>query len=335
MVVCFEDNFRAQIPIYKSFRGFYTTFDFRSNRLKECDTVYVSVTGDDENSGKSRFEAKKTIESALRTKARSIVMMNGVYRAGENFNNGVSIQNVNLIGERHVVVDNMQHAPMVVKGNIFISGIEFVNGNRGSLRTYIDNPNAVCTYINSKFSKSLVDNEDIGKAQSLGGLRVQGGTHYLYKCEAWGNGLDGFNYHSAPDGSANVPHVVEVECKAFHNGEKNAYESNNASTAHDGTHIIRLNCEYGYSHGGNVADVHNNTISFNLGCVSYSVWDLGKANRSFQSNYFCASGAVMYMLGCKSYGSFYDLSCWGGGTLFTDRSYKKTYVKDGSLFLLK
>lgn len=90
------------------------------------------------------------------------------------------------------------------------------------MRTYIDNPNDVCTYINCKFNKSLVDNEDIGKARSLGGLRIQGGTHYLYKCEASYNGLDGFSYHSAPDGSTNSPHVVEVECKAFHNGEKNA-----------------------------------------------------------------------------------------------------------------
>lgn len=334
-VYCFEDGFRAQIPIFKSSSSFYTSYDFNENYLKGLDTVYVSVNGKDENSGSSRTEAKRTIESALHTRARTIIMTSGIYRAGENFCSDVSLVNVNLIGEGDVVVDNVHCPPMVIKGNVFIRNIEFINGSRGSLRTYIDNSNDVCTYINCKFNKSLVDNEDIGKAQSLGGLRIQGGTHYLYKCEASYNGLDGFSYHSAPDGSTNSPHVVEVECKAFHNGEKNAYESNNASTAHDGTHVIRLNCEYGYSHGGNVADVHKNTISFNLGCTSYSVWDLGTENRSFQSNYFCASGAVMYLLGCKSYGSYYDLSCWGKGVLFTDRNYKNNYVKDGTFTLLR
>ena len=146
--------------------------------------------------------------------------------------------------------------PFVVSGNVFIRNIEFDNGNRGSLRTYIQDNNSICTYIQCKFNNSIVDNEDVGKAQSLGGLRIQGGTHYLYKCEASNNGFDGFSYHAAPDGSSNAPHIVEVDCKAFHNGVNNTYESNNASTAHDGTNIIRLNCVYGFSHFGNVADVH-------------------------------------------------------------------------------
>lgn len=50
-VYCFEDGFRAQIPIFKSSSGFYTSYDFNKNFLKGRDTVYVSVNGKDGNSG--------------------------------------------------------------------------------------------------------------------------------------------------------------------------------------------------------------------------------------------------------------------------------------------
>ena len=335
IVHCFNNEFRASIPIYKNKNVFYTTFDFEKNRLKGNDTIYVSVRGDDGSSGKKRTEAKRTIEAALRTKARNIVLLQGYYKAGINFKNNTQLSNLNIIGDGKVVIDNKGQAPFVIIGNIFISNIEFVNGNRGSLRTFLKNPHSVCTYVNCKFNKSLVDNIDVSKAQSLGGLRIQGGTHYIYKCEASQNGFDGFSYHAAPDGSTNAPHVVEVSCKAFHNGEHNAYESNNASTAHDGTHIIRLNCEYGYSHGGNVADVHKNTVSFNIGCVAHSVKDLGANYRNYQANYFCATNAIMYLLGCKSYGCFYDISCWNGGTVFSDKQYHNRYEQNGNMKFLR
>ncbi len=333
-VCCFVNGFRAPIPIYKNKSRFYTTYDFEGNRLKGNDTVYVSEKGNDAKSGKKPEEAKKTVEAALRTKSRDIILLEGYYKAGVNFKNGTPLFNINFIGEGNVVIDNMGGTPFIVLGNIFIRNIQFVNGNRGSLRTYLENPYNVCTYVCCKFNHSLVDNVDVSKAQSLGGLRIQGGTHYLYRCEASLNGYDGFSYHAAPDGSNNAPHVIEVECKAFHNGRQNLYESNNASTAHDGTHVIRLNCKYGYSHGGNVADVHKNTVSFNIGCTCNYVMDLGVANRKYQSNYFCANNAVMYLLGCGSYGAFYDISCWNDGTMFLDRKYRNEYDKGGSVKMI-
>lgn len=335
-VDCFSSDFRASIPIYKGKDGcFYTTYDFEKNRLEGADSIYVSVNGNDDNSGLTVDKAKRSIESALKTKAHNVILLKGHYQAGVNFKNSTELSDVNLIGKDTVVIDNMERDPFVVTGNVFIRNIDFVNGNKGSLRAFIKDPRKTCTYIDCKFNSSLIDNVDVSKAQSLGGLRIQGGTHYLYRCEASHNGFDGFSYHAAPDGSTNAPHVVEVECKAFHNGEHNAYESNNASTAHDGTIIIRLNGEYGYSHGGNVADVHNNTVSFNIGCTAYSVMDLGKHYREYQTNYFCASNAVMYLLGCKSHGSYYDISYWNGGNIFSDKNYQRKYEKDGNLILLR
>lgn len=331
----FGDEFRVSIPIYKYKEKYYTTYDFEKNKVSGSDTVYVSVSGNDSNNGRSPVLSKQTIESAIKTSAHTIVLLEGHYLAGKNFENGTNLSDINLIGIGKVVVDNNKGLPFVVSGNVFIRNIEFDNGNRGSLRTYIQDNNSICTYIQCKFNNSIVDNEDVGKAQSLGGLRIQGGTHYLYKCEASNNGFDGFSYHAAPDGSSNAPHIVEVDCKAFHNGVNNTYESNNASTAHDGTNIIRLNCVYGFSHGGNVADVHKKTVSFNIGCMSYSVMDLGPEYSKYQANYFCASDAIMYLLDCKSYGSFYDISCWNGGNLFADRIYQKKYDKGGTINMLR
>lgn len=335
IVHCFDNEFRASIPIYKKGENFYTIYDFEKNRLEGSDTVYVSVNGDDSYSGRNREKAKHTIESALRAKVHNIILLEGYYKSGINFKSDTHLSDVNLIGEGKVIIDNMKQAPLVITGNVYVRNIQFVNGSRGSLRSYLENPYKVCTYVCCKFNSSLVDSEDVSKAQSLGGLRIQGGTHYLYRCEASYNGFDGFSYHAAPDGSSNAPHVAEVECKAFHNGEHNAYESNNASTAHDGTHIIRLNCVYGYSHGGNVADVHKNTVSFNIGCSAYSVMNLGEKYREYQANFFSATNAVMYLLACKSYGSYYDLSSWNSGNILSDKVYKREYKNNGSIILLK
>ena len=332
---CFGGEFRASIPIFKKSKVFYTTYNFNRNRIIAKDTVFVSVKGNNKNNGKTPVCPKKTIEAALITNARTIILLEGRYCADTHFQNGTKLSERNLIGKGKVVLDNMQKQPLVISGNAFVCNIEFVNGNRGSLRAYIDKPNKICTYINCKFNNSLVDDVDVGKALSLGGLRVQGGTHFLYRCEASNNGFDGFSYHAAPDGSSNSPHVVEVECRAFHNGEHNSYESDNASTAHDGAHILRLNCVYGYSHGGNVADVHKNTVSLNIGCVAYSVMNLGSTHRSYEANYFCATYAIMYLLGCRSYGSYYDLSCWNEGNLFTDQKFKKKYLEKGRIRLLQ
>lgn len=334
IVRCFASDFRANIPIYRSGDDFYTTYDFEKNKIPSNDTVFVSTQGNDHNDGLSHKSAKLTISAALQTNKHTVILLAGCYRAGVNFANNTALSGINLIGEGKVVVDNCGGNPFNIVGSIYIRNITFVNGNRGSLRTFCKKESQ-CTYVACKFNNSLVDNENVGKAQSLGGLRVQGGTHYLYRCEASNNGYDGFNYHAAPDGSDNSPHVVEVECRAFDNGIYNYYESNNASTAHDGTHIIRLNCVYVKSHGGIVADVHKGTISFCLGCKASSSMEQEYGNRQFQANYFSASGAVMYLIGCKSAKSLYDLSCFNNASIYTDRDYARKYIGNGQVRILK
>lgn len=329
------ESFRARVPIFKKENGtYYTTYDFERNRINGNDTLYVSPDGSDSNSGLSNKFPKRNITSALTSSPNTIVLLEGTYVGGIHFMNNQELSNINLIGVGNVVVDANGGKPFRVVGNFFCKNITFTNGSLGSLHTYITDTTSKCTYIECKFNNALIDNESIGSAQSLGGLRIQGGTHFIYRCEASHNGLDGFSYHSAPDNSAGgitSPHIAEIECKGFFNGENNSYESDNGSTAHDGAQVVRLNCEFGHCHGGIIADVHDKTISYNIGCISYSSLDLGTSKREYQASYFCATGATFYMLGCKSFGSYYDISCWNNGKVYTDDLFKNNYSTGGTI----
>ena len=333
------DNFRARVPIFKKENGiYYTTYDFERNRISGNDTLYVSPEGNDTNSGLSNKQPKKTITSALASNPNTIFLLEGTYVGGTHFMNNAELSNINLIGVGNVIIDANGGKPFNVVGNFFCKNITFTNGNLGSLHTYITDITSRCTYIDCKFNNALVDNPIIGSAQSLGGLRIQGGTHFIYRCEASHNGYDGFNYHAAPDnsaGSSTSPHIAEVECKGFFNGENNSYESDNGSTAHDGAQVVRLNCEFGYCHGGVIADVHDKTVSYNIGCTSYSSLDLGTSKRNYQASFFCATGATFYMLGCKSHGSYYDISCWSNGKVYTDNLFKNNYSTGGTITKLE
>lgn len=330
----FSSSFRAHIPIFKSSNNtYYTTFDFENNRIAGNSTIYMSPSGNDANSGDIPTSPKKTLASALESNPNTIILLAGTYTAGTHFSNGQTLSNINIFGFGDVTIDNNGGNPLNIVGSIFIKGIKFVNGNRGSLRTYIENTTSKCTYIECEFNSSLVD-APIGSAQSLGGLRIQGGTHYIYKCGASNNGYDGFNYHTAPDnsaGNANSPHVVEVECFGYMNGANNSYESDNCSTAHDRTKIVRLNCEYGFSHGGIVADVHPGTESYNIGCTVFSAIALDENKKEYQANFFAATHAVMHLLGCKSSGSRYDISSWGGAVVYTDNLFTQNYSTGGTI----
>lgn len=328
------DAFRARIPVYYSGGRYFTDYDFEKNKVTSTRTVYIAPDGSDSNSGQTAADAKQTLSAAIADSPTTVILLPGKYTAGKHFMNGMKLSDVNLIGLDSVVIDANGGVPLTVTGNFYCENITFSNGSLGSLHAYITSEQSKCTYVRSKFINSLIDDEDVGKAQSLGGLRIQGGTHYVYKCEAYDNGFDGFSYHAAPDnpkGGGTSPHIVEVECKAYSNGLNSNYESNNASTAHDGAQVLRLNCRYGNCHGGIVADVHPKTVSFNIGCYAENPADLGDSKRQFQANYFCAAGATFYMIDCESADGFYDVSCWNKGKVLSNRQYPEVYLSNGKI----
>lgn len=329
---------RANIPIYQIEDSVYlTAFDPMANILESTKTVYISPLGTDDNDGRTPKSPMKTIEGAMKFNPNTLILLNGVYEAGVNFKSGHELKQINMIGMGDVVVDNMSKEPMVVSGNVYIENIKFVNGSFGSLRSYITDTVSVATYVNCKFNSSIADNADVTKANSLGGLRLQGGTHYVYRCEASNNGFDGFSYHSAPDdasGNSFVPHVAEIECVAYNNGSDNLYYSNNATTAHDGAKVVRLNGRYGVCHGPIVADVHPNTVTYNIGCQAFCSQGQD-GNTEFESNYFVGSGATSYLIGCKSFGSTYDVSVLGNSRIYSDNDFSSLIDEVGGFKTIK
>ena len=87
--------------------------------------------------------------------------------------------------------------------------------------------------------------------QNANGVQITGpGRFYLYRCGAGRNHRDQFNYHGNANGD---PKVFENECWTGLGGYVGT--SDNASTSHENTAIIRLNGRYVQSLNRTVADI--------------------------------------------------------------------------------
>lgn len=184
---------------------------------------------------------------------------------------------------------------------IYIEGLTICGGGYGGLRVTADGTGAKPTVYakNCKFFGSLMNSA----------LYLEGCNSILQDCEAACAVDDGFGYHS----KGVEPTAVEINCIGHHNGLEGG--TDNGSTMHDGGSIIRINGEYYSNCGPNVADVHNTTCSWNLGCHAW------KANISGQntqnSDFVCSDGSAnMWLDSCSGYGSYYSLLANGTGTVY-------------------
>ena len=318
-------NFRTRIDVAKEngiWKPVFSPYDYV---LPTDDHVFISPDGFDTNDGLTPITPKKTIESA-KSVGNTIVFLDGTYIAGVNFTNGVSISGYNLLGYGNVTIDNNNGSPIAINGDAFVDGIKFVNGNDGSLKINIGTTTEICCLSNCEFNNSV--------GNSNGGLVAMGGNIYVYKCKASGNQKDGFNYHKTTGNI--IPHITEMYCEAYNNGNNDSYNSNNGSTAHDGALILRVSCKYGYCKGGVLADVNAGTISYNLGCVSVasSLKQSSSSDIPFMCSVYCGSGADIWLYDCALSGSKYDISCVDSGSkVHTNKQYPNNYTRGGGTIL--
>ena len=313
---------RAQIRVLsdKTRTKFIPLFDVHSKIIKGNKTVYISPDGDHSGTGLLPSTAVKTIAEALALKPSTIVFLPGTYTVDKNYldNQQITVP-INLIGYGEVTIDNLEKSPIQIKNNAYIENIHFKGGINGALNPYLLNDDYYVACYKCKFT-------DAKTSASLGGFRAQGGNYYMVDCEASDNFYDGFNYH-AIDG--HIPHVLEIDCRGYMNGIGSDYYSQNCSTAHEGAKVIRVNCDYGYSQGGVVADANANTVSVNIGCVAHSSLWFGSDHQNYNVSFWTGSGAIMYLIGCRSYGSNYDLSVEGSSSIYSDELFERKY-NDGS-----
>jgi hypothetical protein len=173
----------------------------------------------------------------------------------------------NLVGDQLMQptanTNNGRYPAAVNNMSIYVQGIDFVGG-RPFYATVVEAsaPTGCSLYFNNCTFQGG------GLANGLGvefNMPV-----YLYRCGAFFNWNDGFNYHCptspAAAGAATSPNVIEIECLSYGNGTTGSTQpSDNASTAHEYTNAISLNCVYPDSADRVVAHIDNVHVIL-LGC---------------------------------------------------------------------
>ena len=156
---------------------------------------------------------------------------------------------------------NNGRMPAVSSATIYAENIDFVGGYRAFLALHADTVTGHILAFNGCSFQG---------ASTSGGLMIEAACKvYLYRCGAYDNYTDGFNYHAAGNDAAteaDAPSVLEVECVAIGNGSTGSSgTSDNASTAHEYTEVIGLNCVYVNSDDSPVVDI-NNAHRWMMGC---------------------------------------------------------------------
>lgn len=270
--------------------------------------VWVSTDGNDTTGTGEESKPYATVTKALTTSAKTIHIKAGTYLQGTHYSNYPDIAGRNLIGHGEVTFehDSSGHY-MYASSSAYIENVTFKGGNASSGSAFI----ATC----SASGKTVCFVDCTFESAGEQGLAVTGIDAVLVNCIAYGNRLDGFNYHKVTDnGTTYIPNVLEIDCVAYDNGDASV-DSCNGSTAHDGVQIVRLNCEYYSCHGGVVAEIggqnegNPTTKSINFGVLSHDSTGYGTYAASFWASY----NTEMYLYNCKSFGSTYDITALNDG----------------------
>lgn len=311
-----------KINIYSTGYQYTTDFDIKSMKKVENGVVYISPYGSDDNNGTKEspfFTISKCIESG----ANTIRFADGVYYLITNFVDNLVIEKeLNFIADNEAIIyfggktvkRIFPTGKMTIAKSCYFENITFYGGSGLIVKSGDD----LCFFNHCKFTHA-----------SRNGLNLEGKGAYLYKCEANDNWLDGFNYHA--DGDIKPTSCVEIECKGFRNGNvKN--RSSNGSTVHDDGRIIRLNCEYGYCHGGIVAD--SDSLSYNFGVYAHDSTNNVKNEDQYNSNFYALSASVMWLYGCVGSGSRYMLGVVAKSNIYTDTDYSEDKIyNDGTAII--
>ena len=142
------------------------------------------------------------------------------------------------------------------------------------------------------------------------GFASVGATTYLQDCTAAMNWLDGFNYHAQVGGAGVIAQFFESGCIGRDNGLVALTDANNGSTSHDGSHGVRVNCEYMRCQGPVVHDVTLLTQTWNLACSAHD-------SAGVATNYSWAVGpGEIWLDACLSAGSTTDLQVNADATAY-------------------
>lgn len=143
----------------------------------------------------------------------------------------------------------------------YIEGVNFMGGASGALKVTANTGASIPTI--DCVRCTFVGGLNAGAFWTEGSTGADGVMSILYRCEASGGGLDGFNYHQNN-------RSVEIDCEAYWNGRDfNAAPglANNGSTQHETGRALTVNGRYLYSQDRSLHDV-GTSKRWALGSVS-------------------------------------------------------------------
>lgn len=306
----YPDGFSSRIKPDIYLNGIFNAdINLNDYKITGSSVVWIATNGNDSTGDGTEENPYLTLTKALTTDAVTIKIKEGTYTQGTHYTTSAVISEKNIIGIGNVIFQNDDSGHYITtSGNVYIENIIFRQGttpaNDSISAVSNDDNQCACFY------KCVFNN---GK----NGIGVIGVDAVLYECIAFGNVLDGFNYHA---GTTRIPNVIEINCVAYNNGSaESGSNSCNGSTAHDGVKIIRLNGEYYSCYGGVIADASTSedetTKSVNFGCIAHTSTGTSQYNASFWATY----NTEMYLYDCKCYGSDYDISAFYDAVIVSRR----------------
>lgn len=124
---------------------------------------------------------------------------------------------------------------------------------------------------------------------------IQGADLAVFEnCSAIDGLKDGFNYTPLNGVPTNA---IEINCIGKRNGTEGDGDDQ-GSTMHGGGKAIRINGVYSENNGSNIADVHEGTQSWNMGCIGFNS---RSGNDSQRANFYAYPLVDMWLDGCVGY----------------------------------
>lgn len=239
--------------------------------------------------------------------------------AGSWYNDGTKVyvrmsdNAVPTNGTLAVIKGNSALVCVLENSHLYMSNILFYGGGTNNINNVDIKDNT--TTKSDVYIYNCASN-DTGKATATeggNGFSFVGVYSFCEKCSAYNCGKDGFGYGDSLS--------VELNCTSGDNGTEGAVNAN-GSSAHTGTKLLRINCQYFNCLGNTIQDVGNGTESLNLGCVCYN------AETGF-GDYVCNMGtAKMWLDSCLSYSSDNSIVCGENGNTYSAKIYKRKFIGD-------
>jgi hypothetical protein len=184
--------------------------------------------------------------------------------------------------------------PAFVSKNIYIENIIFDSHGAVSINPSTGNSPAIFCLNNVDFIHSTGN-----------GLTLTAGPTdniILKSCSSFQNAQDGMDYGKR-GGDVIGPNVIEISCIANNNGYGSGV-SENGSTTHDSTSILRINGTYVRNKNRNIHDVNANFKTWMVSCLADDAQNKLLAANSIDFGAgiegVATAGGVMWLDGCTS-----------------------------------